>query len=60
MLLDEGPQLPWYRVLSLTSDPSNPWLGTWWVPAIVIVSTLLIAWTIWRLGARMEADHANR
>ena len=60
MFLEEGPQLPWYRVLSLTGNPSNPWLGTWWVPTIVIASTMLIAWTLWRLGARMEAAHANR
>lgn len=60
MFLDEGPQLPWYRVLSLTSDPSNPWLGTWWVPATILALTLLIAWTIWRLGARMEAALADQ
>ena len=60
MLFAEGPQLPWYRVLSLTGDPGNPWLGTWWVPSIIIAGTVLVAWTIWRLGARMENAHANR
>jgi hypothetical protein len=59
MLFEEGPQLPWYRVLSLTGDPSSPWLGTWWLPTIVLASGMLIAWTIWRLGTRMEAADAN-
>lgn len=59
MLFTEGPQLPWYRVLSLTGDPSNPWLGTWWVPSIILLGTVLAAWTIWRLGAGMERAHGT-
>ena len=34
LLFAEGPQLPWYRVLTLTSNPDNPWLGTWWLPTL--------------------------
>jgi hypothetical protein len=60
MFLDEGPQLPWYRVLGLTSDPSNPWLGTWWVPSLILTATLLLAWTIWRTGDRLERAHDQR
>jgi hypothetical protein len=55
MFLDEGLQLPWYRVLGLTSDPSNPWLGTWWVPGSIIAIALLTCWLLWRAGSRMEA-----
>jgi hypothetical protein len=60
MLFTEGPQLPWYRVLSLTGDPANPWLGTWWVPSLILLGTALAAWTIWRFGARMENAYATR
>ena len=42
MFLDEGLQLPWYRVLSLTSQPGNPWLGTWWVPAALLAITAAV------------------
>ena len=57
MLFAEGPQLPWYRVLSLTGDPANPWLGTWWIPSTILLGTMFVAWTIWRLGARVEGAH---
>lgn len=56
MLVEEGPQLPWYRVLSLTSDPANPWLGTWWVPSTILALTLGACWMLWRAGARLEAS----
>jgi hypothetical protein len=59
MFFSEGPQLPWYRVLSLTSDPGNPWLGTWWVPSLILLVTAFVAWTIWRVGARMETAHGT-
>ena len=60
MFFAEGPHLPWYRVLSLTSDPGNPWLGTWWVPSIILLGTAIVAWTVWRVGARMETAHVTR
>jgi hypothetical protein len=59
MLLDEGPQLPWYRVLGLTSAPSTPFVGTWWVPMMIIAVTLLLVWAIWRTGARLEVAHGK-
>jgi hypothetical protein len=57
MLFAEGPQLPWYRVLSLTADPNNPWLGTWWVPSVVLAITIGLGMGIWRYGARLELRH---
>ena len=58
LFLTEGPQLTWYRVLSLTSDPGNPWLGTWWVPTVVLALTLAFAAGLWRYGAHLETRHA--
>ena len=54
LLFVEGPQLPWYRVLSLTANPDNPWLGNWWIPTAIITVTALVAAGIWRYGARFE------
>ena len=59
MFLDEGIQLPWYRVLSLTSQPGNPWLGTWWVPAAILVIMAAVLTALWRYGARLETVHAR-
>jgi hypothetical protein len=59
MFFAEGPQLPWYRVLSLTGDPSSPLLATWWVPSLILALALLMAWTIWQRGARMENAYGN-
>ena len=59
MLLDEGPQLPWYRVLGLTSGSGTPWLGTWWVPAAILVIMTAALTALWRYGARLEAVHAR-
>jgi hypothetical protein len=39
LLVTEGPQLPWYRVLSMTANPANPW----WArggPALIIGATI--------------------
>ncbi len=55
LFLAEGPQLPWYRVLSMTGSPENPWLNTVWVPLLLLGLTLAVAITIWRYGARLEA-----
>lgn len=60
MFFAEGPQLPWYRVLGLTGDPSNPWLGTWWVPTVILATTGLTAWAVWTYGARLEEAHDGR
>jgi hypothetical protein len=57
MFLTEGPQLPWYRVLGLTSSPDNPYLGTWLVPTLLIAATAGFAAWIWRHGNRLEQMH---
>jgi hypothetical protein len=54
MFLDEGVQLPWYRVLTLTANPDHPWIGAWWIPAVLLGTTLLFALIVWKAGARME------
>jgi hypothetical protein len=59
MFLDEGIQLPWYRVLGLTSQSGNPWLGTWWVPAAILVIMAAVLTALWRYGARLETVHAR-
>ncbi len=58
MFLHEGPQLPWYRVLGLTSSPGNPWLGTWWIPTVILACTAAACIAIWRRGERLEVSHA--
>ena len=57
MLLTEGPQLPWYRVLTLTSSPNSPWLGTWWAPTVLLLAAVVACVGIWRYGARLETTH---
>ena len=54
MFWAEGPQLPWYRVLTLTSGAENSYLGTWWVPTAILAATLALAAGIWRYGSRLE------
>ena len=58
MFLAEGPQLPWYRVLTLTSNPDSRWLGTWWLPTVLLAATAVVCVGIWRYGARLETRHA--
>jgi hypothetical protein len=57
MFLAEGPQLPWYRVLGLTSSPDNPYLGTWLVPTVLIAITAVMGAALWRVGNRLEQTH---
>jgi hypothetical protein len=54
LLFVEGPQLPWYRVLSMTSNPDSAFVGTWWLPSILLAATLGVAAGIWKYGANME------
>ena len=43
----------------MTSDPGNPWLGTWWVPSVLLVATMATVAGIWTYGGRLEAvSHA--
>lgn len=54
LFLDEGVQLPWYRVLSLTSSPDSLLLGNWWVPSAILAATAAAVAAVWRLGTRLE------
>jgi len=54
MFVDEGVQLPWYRVLGLTAAKGNPVLGTWWVPTLILGISLGMCMMIWQWGARQE------
>ena len=57
LLFEEGPQLTWYRVMGMTSNPDTPLLGTWWVPSLILGITLALVAGIWRYGARLESQH---
>jgi hypothetical protein len=55
LFVAEGVQLPWWRVLRLTSAPDNPWLNTWWVPVAMLAAAFVAAAGIWHYGARLAA-----
>lgn len=57
LLFAEGPQLPWYRVLSMTSNPESVWLGNWWLPTLLLGATLACVAGIWRYGSRLEIKY---
>lgn len=50
--LQEGPQLPWFRVLRMTSSPDNAWLNGWWLPTLLLAATLAVATFIWKFSAK--------
>jgi len=54
LFFTEGPQLPWYRVLGMTSNPESFWLGNWWVPSLLLGLTLALVAGIWRYGGQLE------
>jgi len=54
LFLSEGPQLPWLRVLKMTSGAGSFLTRRWWLPAALIgVTVVVVAW-IWQYGARLE------
>lgn len=53
LFLDEGIQLPWYRVLGMTSAAGTPGVGTWWVPAILLGLTIAVSMGLWHYGATL-------
>jgi hypothetical protein len=38
----------------MTSNPDNPWVGTWWIPTLLLASALVIVAWIWKYGSRLE------
>jgi hypothetical protein len=54
----EGVQLPWFRVLGMTTRPGSSWVGSWYVPAALLTAALFAAVWIWQYGARLERPHA--
>jgi len=55
LFLSEGIQLPWSRVVRMTTAHPGSLLGSWLLPAALLLGTGLVCWGIWRYGARMEA-----
>lgn len=54
LFMTEGPQLPWFRVLSMTASPDSAYLGHWVVPTVLLAGTAAVALAIWHIGARAE------
>ncbi len=49
-------QLPWLRVARLTSPPGAAFVSSPLLPVAILGLTLLVAWGVWRYGARLEAE----
>jgi hypothetical protein len=56
LFLTEGLQLPWLRVIRMTSDPQNVWAASWWLPACILAVTVLLAGLIWTARPRLPAQ----
>jgi hypothetical protein len=54
----EGVQLPWFRVLRMTSAPGSTLLSGSIIPAGILAATGLAVWIIWRQGKKMEINSA--
>jgi hypothetical protein len=54
LFIVEGPQLPWFRVLEMTSASGSLWLKSWYIPTLIIAVTVAAAIGIWRFGAARE------
>lgn len=59
LFLAEGPQLPWLRVLRMTSSPESGPLHSVWLPIVLLAATAAVALLIWRGGARLDARGAG-
>jgi hypothetical protein len=60
LFFEEGPQLPWYRVLGMTAAPGTPYLNTWWVPAAILAATIAVSAGLWHYGATLETRQHGR
>lgn len=56
MFLAEGIQLPWLRVLRLTSPPDARVITNPLLPTGIVAMSLLIAWGLWRIGRGPTPD----
>jgi len=56
--LHEGIQLPWFRVIRMTSARDSWLLNGQVVPIAILSLTFLTCWMIWRLGSRRETQRA--
>jgi hypothetical protein len=50
----EGIQLPWFRVLTMTSSPDSPLINSR-VPVAILAAMLFSIFVIWRYGHRAES-----
>jgi hypothetical protein len=58
LLFREGAQLPWLRVLRMTSPPGS-WFAEQPVPTALLAVIFGLAYLIWRRGAWLEAGRAR-
>ncbi len=54
LFFEEGVQLPWLRVLRMTSPPGSLVHDAWWLGATLLTLTVGACLLIWGLGARWE------
>jgi hypothetical protein len=52
--LREGIQLPWLRVLRMTSSPDVSIVSGQLLSVLILAASLLVSWLIWSYGARLE------
>jgi hypothetical protein len=59
LFFTEGVQLPWLRVLRMTSPPHTKLLNGQFLPGTILAVTFVIVWVIWHQGSKAEAkrDH---
>lgn len=55
LLVEEGVQLPWLRVLRMTAASPGTWLTGQLLALGLLAGTLLFVWFLWRRGATLEA-----
>lgn len=58
LFFDEGLQLPWLRVLRMTSPPGGA-LASAWLPAVLLLATAAAAWLIWTAGPTLRRREAG-
>lgn len=54
LLLSEGAQLPWFRVLRMTAGPDSFVRHAGFLPGVLLLATVVVAMAIWQHGAKLE------